>query len=145
MCKKNGRISSPAPKDFVSLGMHSSTKVIFKDYTQKQLSLLPPSLEELIEENHPVRVINHVIDKIDLHSLIQKYEGGGTSSYHPRMMLKVLVYAYVSNIYSSRKIESAIKDNIHFMWLAAYNKPDHNTINRFRSDRLKGVFKEIFT
>jgi transposase len=125
--------------------MHSSTKVIFKDYTQKQLSLLPPSLEELIEENHPVRVINHVIEKIDLHSLIQKYEGGGTSSYHPRMMLKVLVYAYVSNIYSSRKIESAIKENIHFMWLSAYNKHDHNTINRFRSDRLKGVFKEIFT
>ena len=125
--------------------MHSSAKVIFKDYTQKQLSLLPPSLEELIEDNHPVRVINQVIDKVDLHSLIQKYEGGGTSSYHPRMMLKVLVYAYVSNIYSSRKIEAAIKENIHFMWLAAYNRPDHNTINRFRSDRLKGVFKEIFT
>ena len=145
MCKKNGRISSPAPKDFISLGMLRSTKVIFKDYTQKQLSLLPPSLEELIEENHPVRVINQVIDKVDLHSLIEKYEGGGTSSYHPRMMLKILVYAYVSNIYSSRKIESAVKENIHFMWLAAYNKPDHNTINRFRSDRLKGVFKEIFT
>ena len=125
--------------------MHNSTKVIFKDYTQKQLSLLPPSLEELIEENHPVRVINQVIDKVDLHTLLQKYEGGGTSSYHPRMMLKILVYAYVSNIYSSRKIEAAVKENINFMWLAAYNKPDHNTINRFRSNRLKGVFKEIFT
>ncbi len=143
--KKNGRISSLNPKDFVTLRMENSAKVKFKDYAQDQLSLLPPSLEELIEENHPVRVINEVIDKVDLESLLQKYKGGGSSSYHPRMMLKVLVYAYVNNIYSSRKIESAIKENIHFMWLAAYSRPDHNTINRFRSDRLKGVFKEIFT
>ncbi len=125
--------------------MQSSTNIRFKNYTQQQLSLLPPSLEELIEENHPVRVINQVIDRLDLQPLIKKYKGGGTSSYHPRMMLKVLVYAYVNNIYSSRKIEAAIKENIHFMWLAAFNRPDHNTINRFRSDRLKGVFKEIFT
>jgi len=125
--------------------MLRDTNIPFKDYNQKQLSLLPPSLEEFIEENHPVRVINYVIDKIDLGSLLQKYQGGGTSSYHPRMMLKILVYAYVNNIYSSRKIEAAVKENIHFMWLAANNRPDHNTINRFRSDRLKGVFKEIFT
>ena len=125
--------------------MQSSTNIRFKNYTQQQLSLIPPSWEELIEENHPVRVINQVIDRLDLQPLIKKYKGGGTSSYHPRMMLKVLVYAYVNNIYSSRKIEAAIKENIHFMWLAASNRPDHNTINRFRSNRLKGVFKEIFT
>ena len=124
--------------------MQSSSNITFKNYTQQQVSLLPPSLEELIEKNHPVRVINQVIDRLDLQPLIEKYKGGGTSSYHPRMMLKVLVYAYVNNIYSSRKIEAAIKENIHFMWLAAFNRPDHNTINRFRSDRLKGVFKEIF-
>lgn len=124
--------------------MKSSRKT-FKEYNQHQLLLLPPSLEELIDKNHPVRVVNWIIDSLDIRLLIRKYKGGGTTSYHPRMLLKVLVYAYMNNIYSSRKIESAIKENIHFMWLAGMNKPDHNTINRFRSERLKDVIKKIFS
>ena len=95
--------------------------------------LLPPSLEEMIEPNHPVRVVNQVINQIDIQPILSKYKGGGTSSYHPKMLLKVLVYGYVSNIYSSRKLENALKENIHFMWLAAMGKPDHTTIHRFRS------------
>ena len=59
-------------------------------------------------------------------------------------MLKVLVYGYLTNQYSSRKIEQALQQNIHFMWLSGMSYPDHNTINRFRSDRLKGVLKEVF-
>lgn len=118
--------------------------VVFKDYNQNQLMLLPPSLEELIEPNHPVRVVNEIIDNINADTLINQYEGGGTSSYHPRMLLKVLVYSYLCNVYSSRKMEGALKENIHFMWLSAMNRPDHNTLNRFRSDRLKNVLKEIF-
>lgn len=107
--------------------------------------MLPPSLEELIEKSHPVRIVNQVIDKIDLDPLLKKFKGGGTSSYHPRMLLKVLVYGYVNNTYSSRKMEAALKENIHFMWLAGMNKPDHNTINRFRSNRLKDVLKTVFS
>lgn len=107
--------------------------------------LLPPSLEELIDESHPVRVVNQVIDSIDIKPLLAKYEGGGTSSYHPKMLLKVLVYGYLANIYSSRKLEASLKENVHMMWLSAMSRPDHNTINRFRSDRLKGVLKEVFS
>lgn len=103
--------------------------------------ILPPSLEELIDKSHPVRIVNQVIDRIDIDVLLKKFKGGGTSSYHPRMLLKILVYAYVNNTYSSRRMGSALKENIHFMWLAGMNKPDHNTINRFRSDRLKDVLK----
>lgn len=106
--------------------------------------LLPPSLEELIEANHPVRVVNDVIERIDLQPLLSAYKPGGTSVYHPKMLLKVLVYGYLSNIFSSRKIEAALRENIHFMWLSAMNRPDHNTIARFRSERLKGVLKTIF-
>ena len=106
--------------------------------------MLPPSLEELIDKNHPVRIVNQVIDRIDIDPLIKKFKGGGTSSYHPRMLLKVLVYGYLNNTYSSRRMESALKENIHFMWLAGMNKPDHNTINRFRSERLKDVLKTVF-
>jgi transposase len=61
------------------------------------------------------------------------------------MMLKVLVYGYVKNLYSSRKIEQECKQNLHFMWLSGMSYPDHNTINRFRSERLKGVLKEVFS
>lgn len=106
--------------------------------------MLPPSLAELIGENHPVRVVNQVIDKINIEPLLKKFKGGGTSSYHPRMLLKVVVYGYLNNTYSSRRMEAALKENIHFMWLAGMNKPDHNTLNRFRSDRLKEVLKTVF-
>lgn len=121
------------------------SKVVFKDYNINQNLLLPPSLEELIAPNHPVRVVNQVVDNLNLDSILEKYEGGGCPAYHPRLMLKVLVYGYVTNQYSSRKIEQALQQNIHFMWLSGMSYPDHNTINRFRSDRLKGVLKEIFS
>jgi transposase len=122
----------------------SNTKVVFKDYINNQPFLLPPSIDELIEANHPVRVVNSVIENIDLNQLIKGYKGGGTSSYHPRMLLKVLVYAYLCNVYSSRKIESGLKENIHFMWLSGMQQPDHNTINRFRGERLKEALKAVF-
>lgn len=106
--------------------------------------LLPPSYDELVPLNHPVRVVNEVIERVDISALERSYKGGGTSSYHPRMLLKVLVYAYLKNIYSSRKIEQACAENVHFMWLSGAAKPDHNTINDFRSKRLRGPLKEIF-
>lgn len=119
-------------------------KVSFKDYQQNQMSLLPPSLEELIPADHPVRVVNEIIDRIDIDNLLKQYKGGGSSSFHPRMLLKVLVYAYLCNTYSSRKIEEATKENIHFMWLAGMARPDHNTVNRFRSEKLGKVLREVF-
>ena len=119
--------------------------MVFKTYNQNQLMLIPPSLDELIKPNHPVRSINSIIEQLDLDPLLHKYEGGGASSYHPRMLLKVLVYGYLCNIYSSRKLEDAVRENIHFMWLAGMNTPDHHTINRFRSERLKDTIKELFS
>jgi transposase len=122
-----------------------SLSVAFNAYNQNQISLLPPSLEELISPTHPVRVVSEVIDKLDIDTILKRYKGGGCSSFNPRMLLKVLVYAYINNTYSSRKIEAALKENIHFMWISGMNTPDHNTINRFRSERLKDVLREVFT
>ncbi|HEY6438245.1 MAG TPA: IS1182 family transposase, partial [Ignavibacteriaceae bacterium] len=124
--------------------MSQNQKVVFKNYVTNQPFLLPPSLDELIPANHPVRIVNSVIDQIDLSKLLKMYKGGGTSSYHPRMLLKVLVYSYLSNVYSSRKIEAGLQENIHFMWLSGMQQPDHNTINRYRTERLKDVLKTIF-
>lgn len=116
----------------------------FKDYSLGQTLLLPPSLDDLIDGNHPVRIVNRVIDQVEIDPLIEKFKGGGTSSYHPRMLLKVIVFAYLSNTYSSRRMEAALKENIYFMWISGMSQPDHNTLNRFRSERLKGVLKQVF-
>lgn len=110
-----------------------------------QPHLLPPSYEELIEAGHLVRVVNRVIDQLDLSVLYERYKGGGTSSYHPAMLLKVLVYAYCKKIYSSRKIAAALRENIHFMWLSGGNQPDFRTLNDFRGSRMKGVIEQVFT
>ena len=68
----------------------------------------------------------------------------GRCPYHPKMMLKVIVYAYMNNIYSCRKIEKLLSRDIHFIWLAGYEKPDFITINRFRN-RVKDEINKIFT
>jgi transposase len=120
-------------------------KIIFKKYHQNQLMLLPPSLDELVADKHPVRLVNTIIDQIDISKLEREYKGGGTSSYHPRMLLKVMVYSYLCNVYSSRLMEQQLRENIHFMWLSGMSQPDHNTINRFRSERLKNSLETIFT
>ena len=122
----------------------SKTNIVFKPYQFNPQMLLPPSFDELIDKNHPVRVVQQIISEIKIDGLIDQYKGGGTSSYHPRMLLSAIVFAYLSNTYSSRKIEAALKENIHYMWLTGMSTPDHNTINRFRSSKLKNEIKEIF-
>jgi len=120
-------------------------KKVFKKYQQDQISLLPESLEELISSTHLVRVVNETMERMDLQPLIDSYKGGGTSSYHPKMMMKILVYAYIEKIYSSRRIAKALRENVNFMWLSAKSRPDFRTINNFRSSRLKGLIDTVFS
>ena len=120
------------------------TSVIFKSYDQQQGLLLPPSLEELIGPRHLVRVVNQVVDSMDISELINTYEGGGSSSYHPRMLLKVLLYAYSVKIYTGRKMAKALTQDIHFMWLSAMSRPDFRTLNSFRSSKAKEVIEVLF-
>ena len=121
-----------------------NTTPVWKTNNQSQLSLLPPSYDDFISDNHPVRIVNKIIDQIDITSIVHTYKGGGTSSYHPRDLIKILIYSYLRNLYSSRKIEQALGENVHFMWLSGCIQPDHNTISNFRSGKLKGKFKHIF-
>ncbi|HOV09391.1 MAG TPA: transposase [Spirochaetota bacterium] len=81
---------------------------------------------------------------MDLTALYAKYKGGGRSSYHPKILLKVVIFAYTQRIYSSRQIAKALRENIYFMWLSGMNRPDFRTINRFRSWRMRGVIDELF-
>lgn len=117
---------------------------VFKPYEMDQPALIPPSWEELIPAEHVVRVVNRAIEQIDLEPLLAQYKGGGVSSYHPRMMLKVLVYAYSQRVYSSRQIGKALRENIHYMWISGGNRPDFRTINRFRGEVMKAVIEVVF-
>lgn len=117
---------------------------VFKPYQQRQLMAIPPTLEELVPAAHPVRVVNDVIDRLDLEPLLKAYHIRGSSSYHPQMLLKILVYGYVINTYSSRKLASACRESVYMMWLSSMSYPDHNTINRFRGVRLKHALRDVF-
>lgn len=120
-------------------------KPVFKSYNQGQSVLFPASLDEKLPADSPARLINNIVDSLDISRIIDTYKVGGRSAYHPRMMLKVVIYGYLNNIYSCRKIENALNDRVSFMWLSGNQTPDHNTINRFRSSHLKDCIHEIFT
>jgi transposase len=122
----------------------SHNKVVFRPYVMGQPSLLPADLGELIPEDHVVRTIDEAIEQIDLSILYAQYKGGGTSSYHPKMMLKVLVYGYVEKLYSSRGIAKALRENVYFMWLSGQSRPDFRTINSFRGVVMKDIIGEVF-
>jgi transposase len=107
-------------------------KIVFKTLSFNLSVLFPSNLLERIPSNHPVLIVNEIVDQLNIDSLLSKYKGGGTSAYHPRMLLKVLFYAYLRNLYSCRKIAKALQENIYFMWLSGYSTPDFRTINRFR-------------
>jgi len=120
-------------------------KPAFKPYNQGQITFLPPSLEELIPENHIVRVVDSAIENIDTKPLYEKYEGVGASSYNPLMMLKIIIYAYTQKIFSCRNIAKNCRENIMFMWLSGMNMPDYKTIDRFRIERMKDIIPDIFS
>ena len=120
-------------------------KLAIKSDNRKQNLLLPPSLDELVPENHLVRVVDAVIDRLDISDILSTYRGGGNSAFNPKMMLKVLVFAYLSNVYSSRRIEELLRRDIYFMWLAGMKRPDFRTINYYRGKRLKDGFDAVFT
>jgi len=90
------------------------SKVVFKPHHQGQHCMFPISLDEKIPPNAPVRLVNQIVDGLDISKVISTYKGGGS----PRMMLKLVLFAYLNNIYSCRKIEKHNLENIHFMWLS---------------------------
>jgi len=118
----------------------------FKEYNQDQQFLLPPSLHDFLPEGHIARVINAVVNELNLTELYQRYSDLGCSAYHPQMMVKVLFYGYAMGERSSRLIVHRIKSDLAYMYLSAFQQPDFRTINRFRKDNidlLKGLFVQI--
>jgi transposase len=108
--------------------------------------LLPPSVDEWLPEKHLARFIVEVIDGLDLRAMSGSYRGSGSASYHPALLLGILVYGYATGVFSSRKLERATFDSVAFRFIAANQNPDHDTIAAFRRRFLKeieGLFVEV--
>lgn len=117
----------------------------FRPYQPQQCLLLPPSLDDWLPEDHLARFVSDLVDQLDLSCIYAAYEREerGYPPYEPSMMFKVLVYAYATGVYSSRKIERRLYEDIAFRYLAAGNFPDFRTICTFRKRHLKD-FERLF-
>lgn len=124
--------------------MTTRSKIRFKEVTSQQSVLFPSNLSDKIAPNHPVRIVNQIVDQLNIDDILFTYKGGGTSSYHPRVMIKILFFSYLNNIYSCRKMARQLEENIYYMWLSGQSTPDFRTINNFRGQKLKGKIQELF-
>src|SRR6516164_6265663 len=120
----------------------------FRPYHPEQTYLLPPSPSDWLAEGHLAYFIAEIVDTLDMESFYARYEGDGrrNSPYDPRMLLKVLVYAYASGVFSSRRIAKKLEEDVAFRVLGAGNFPDHRTVNRFRQEHLAefaGIFQQV--
>ena len=107
---------------------------------------LPPSVDEWLPEKHLARFVVEVIDGLDLRAMSGEYRGSGSASYHPRVLLGLLVYGYATGVFSSRKLERATYDSVAFRFIAANDHPDHDTLATFRRRFLKpieGLFVQV--
>ena len=103
--------------------------------------LFPPSVDEWLPQRHLARFVVEVIDGLDLSELEKAYRGSRSASYHPAMLLGLLVYGYATKVFSSRAIERATYDSVAFRYLAGNEHPDHDTIAAFRRRFLKDIEK----
>jgi len=115
-----------------------------RKYNQNQAMLFPPHIRQLLPDDHPAVIINDIVDTMDLSAFYSKLSSQGNPAYHPAMMLKILIYAYASGIFSSRKIQRALQESVAFIYLAAWQKPDFRTISDFRKNNLSEI-KSLFS
>src|SRR5271156_3765485 len=117
----------------------------YKTYLPEQDLLLPPSLRDWLPENHLVYCVSDMVDQLDLSAIESVYaeEDRGQPPYHPRMMTKILVYGYCVGVFSSRRIQKRLVEDVAFRVLAAGNQPDFRTLSDFRKLHLRAL-EELF-
>ena len=104
---------------------------MFRRYDQGQPFLLPLSLQDFVEEGHPAHVINDLVGQLDMRVLEARYGNLGQPAYHPRLMLKVILYGFTVGTFSSRKLQRACQENLAFKYLAGMATPMFRTFIEF--------------
>jgi transposase len=135
----------PAAEPLAEAASRTPVDKTFRPYDPDQMFLMPPSISDWVPEDHLARFVSELVEEtVDLEPFLASYtEGRGFPPYDPRLMLKLLIYGYVTGVRSSRKIEKACHDDVAFRFLAANAAPDQRSIARFRRrhlDALKGLF-----
>jgi transposase len=120
----------------------------YRLYEPDQLFLMPPSLREWLPEDHLAYFVSELVDDLDLSEIEAVYEDEerGQPPYHPRMMVKVLIYAYCTGVYASRRIQKRLFEDVAFRVLAAGNRPDFRTLSDFRKlhrTAVQRVFEQV--
>jgi len=111
----------------------------FREVDRETGFLLPPSVDEWLPQEHLARFVVEVIERLDLSLMVKAYRGSGSASYHPSVLLGLLVYGYATGVFSSRKLERATYDSVALRFIAANDHPDHDTIATFRRRFLKEI------
>jgi transposase len=111
----------------------------FRPIDRKTPYLLPPSVEDWLPERHLARFVVEIVEGLDLSAMSGAYRGSGSASYHPSVLLALLVYGYATGVFSSRKLERATYGSVAFRFVAANQHPDHDTIAAFRKRFLKEI------
>jgi transposase len=111
----------------------------FRTFDRQTSFLLPPSVNDWLPEKHLARFVVEIIEALDLSAMVQSYRGSGSASYHPQVLLGIIVYGYATGVFSSRKLERATYDSVAFRFVASNSHPDHDTIATFRKRFLKEI------
>lgn len=118
----------------------------FRPIDRDTAFLFPPSVDEWLPQRHLARYVVEVIEGLDLSEMVKAYRGSGSASYHPAMLLALLIYGYATRVFSSRAIERATYDSVAFRFIAANEHPDHDTIATFRKrflPQIEQLFLEV--
>jgi len=128
----------------MSTNIRENQEIRFKPYDQNLVLSVPLPIERAISGNALVRIVNEVVERIDVSRLWVYYPGGGRPPYHPKMLIKVWVYGFCSKIYTSRPLAKKLREDLCFIWLAGGQTPCFKTLSAFRGERMQGMIEEIF-
>jgi transposase len=124
--------------------VRTGRKIVFKPYDQNQFVRVPIQIEAFIAPGHLARIIDGVVERLKMEDLEAYYLGGGSSAYHPKMMIKVWLYGYCTRVYTTRPLSRAIREQLPFIWLAGGQQPNFKTLSEFRGNRMQGMIDVIF-
>lgn len=124
--------------------VQETSQIRFKAYEQNQVIHLPVILEEVVKHNALVQIVNEIVEGIEMSQLEQYYSGIGCPAYHPKMLIKVWIYGFCSQVYTSRKLARKLHEDLCFIWLAGNQRPCFKTLSEFRGNRMQGMVDDIF-
>lgn len=137
-----GKLIRPSP--LMTTKVEKVKKVVHKKYDQSQVILVPLDLRQVLAPDHIVFIIDRIVEGLSMEELNSYYEGGGGSTYHPKMLIKVWIYGYCRRVYTSRPLAQALLENIAFMYLSGGQRPCFKTLSDFRGNRMQRMIDIIF-